>query len=292
MTAVECGIKAFDIHELLCHFIAKRHGFYEDADLDVRVLDTTFIPDAELPTSSYFQVACGAAYLGRRDGFPFKVVLAATDRPLFWLHASPEIERIEDLSGKRIATYPPIAPPHHFNRVALRNHGLDPDRDVTLLLARDDIIRLGLLRDRDVDAAVISSAISPIAVQRLGLNTLTLLGDEVKFVTTGVATTEKIMQDEPELVAALVSVFQKSLTMIHRSPEQVVPIVADVLRESEEVAKETLELLRPCYTAGGSMPMDAAQAAIDVMGNELPSADRVEASDLYDFSLLGEGTAG
>ena len=219
MKTVECGIKAFDVHELLCHFIAKRLGFYEEAGLDVTVIDATFVADDKLPESNYFQVACGAAYLGRRDNFPFKVALAATTKPMFWLHARAGIENIEELKGKRVATYPPVAPPHWFSRALLRKNGLDPDRDLDMRPCRDDIIRFGLLRDGDIDAAVISSAISPVTVQQSGLNTLTLLGDEVTFVSTGIATTEKIMQEQPEMVSALISVFQKSLTTIHESAD-------------------------------------------------------------------------
>ena len=286
MKAVECGIKAFDIHELLCHFIAKRLGFYEEAGLDVTVIDVTFVPDEKLPESNYFQVACGAAYLGRRDGFPFKVALAATTKPMFWLHARIGIEKIEELEGKRVATYPPVAPPHWFSRAAIRKYGLDPDHDLDLRPARDDIIRLGMLRDGDIDAAVISSAISPVTVQQLGLNTLTLLGDELTFVTTGIATTEKIMREQPELVSALISAFQKSLGKIHESADQVIPIIGDILRVSDETAVQTYELIRGCYTRHGRVEIETAQAAVDVIGNELGGGKKLKAQDLYDFSLL------
>ena len=76
MKVIKCGIKAFDIHELLCHFVAKRCGFYAAAGLDVRLVDTTFIPDDKLPAADFFQVACGAAFQSRT--VPFRIFLAAT----------------------------------------------------------------------------------------------------------------------------------------------------------------------------------------------------------------------
>jgi len=234
MTEVECGIKAFDVHELYCHFLAERLGFYADEALAVRVVDVTFTPDERLPRRNYFQVACGAAYLGRREGFPFKVVLAAATRPMFWLHARPEIESIEALRGKRVATYPPVAPPHWFHRVLLRKHGLDPDNDLEFWPCRDDIIRLGLLRGGDVDAALLSSATSPVAVQRLGLRTLALSGDEVRFVTTGVATFESIIETQRGLVEAVVRAHRRGLAAIHEQPDDAVAVLADVLREHPE----------------------------------------------------------
>ncbi len=286
MIEVECGIKAHDVHELYCHFLAERLDYYADEGLRVRVVDVTFTPDERLPQQRYFQVACGAAYLGRREGFPFKVVLAAVTRPMFWLHARAELESIEALRGKRVATYPPVAPPHWFHRVLLRKHGLDPDRDLEFWPCRDDIIRLGLLRGGDIDAALLSSATSPVTVQRLGFRTLALTGDGVRFVTAGVATFESILRDDREIVEAVVRAHRRGLTAIHEQPDEAIAVLADVLREPDDVARETFELLRHCFTADGIAEPGVLTGALAELGEELPDAEPVEPADLYDFSLL------
>jgi ABC-type nitrate/sulfonate/bicarbonate transport system substrate-binding protein len=286
MTAVICGIKAFDVHELLCHFLAKRLGFYDDEGIKVRVVDTTFMPDDRLPRTSYVQVACGAAYLSRREGHPFKVVFAAAERPIFWLYARPDIESIERLGNRRVATYPPVAPPHHFLRLLLRKHGLDPALDVELWACRDDIIRVGLLREGDVDAAMLSSALSPETVERLGFRTLALVGDEVRFVTTGLATTESVLQKQPELIRPIVAAHRRSLETIHSAPSEAIAVLAEVLREPHETAERTFERLRHCYTHAGRVSDSVLEHALEEIGGELTTGDEVRAADLYDFSLL------
>ena len=286
MKIVECGIKAFDIHELLCHFVAERGGFYAAAGLDVRLVDTTFTPDERLPDADYFQVACGAAYFSRT--VPFRIFLAAVTRPMFWLYGSVGTTAVEQLAGKQIATYPPLAPPYWFNRIALRNHGLDPDSDVGLTAARDDAIRLGLLREGAVDAALISSAISPVAIQQLGLNTLTLVGDEIRFVTSGIATTEKIAQEDPDLVQSLVSIYRQSLAVIHEAPAEICSILVDVMGITQEGAEKTYELILPCYTPDGFIEMDTLQAALDTLSAERGTDAPVTAGDVYDFHLCGK----
>lgn len=286
MTQVECGIKAYDVHELLPHLVAKRLGYYAEEGLAVRVVDVTFVRDEDLPSANYFQVACGAAYLGRREGHPFKVVLAATDRPMFWLHARQEIESVEGLAGGRVATYPPVAPPHYFHRVTLENHGLDPDSDLQFLPARDDLIRLAMLRDGDVDAAAISSAISPFTVEALGLRRLAYFGDEVRFVTTGIATSERILAEQPELIASLVRVFRRSLELIHTSPDDVVPIVAAVLRAPEKIAAATYEAVSGTYTRDGHVDRGTLEAALARVETVVGFGTDVAVGELYDFSLL------
>lgn len=283
MKTIECGIKAFDIHELLCHFVARRGGFYASAGLDVRLVDTTFTPDDKLPVADYFQVACGAAAFSQN--VPFKVYLAAVTKPMFWLYGSALTDSVEQLAGKRIATYPPLAPPYWFNRIALRNHGLDPDTDVELKPARDDAIRLGLLRAGAVDAALISSAVSPVTVQRLGLNILSLVGDEIRFVTSGIATTEKIAREEPGLVESLVGAYRQSLAVIHDSPDETHSILADVMGITQDIAQQTYELILPCYTQDGYADMNAVRESLKSLNTEMGKDSAISAEGIYDFKL-------
>ena len=283
MKTIKCGIKAFDIHELLCHFVAQRGGFYTAAGLDVRLVDTTFTPDDRLPGAEYFQVACGAAAFSQNVSF--KVHLAAVTKPMFWLYGSAGTESVEQLAGKCIATYPLLAPPYWFNRITLRNHGLDPDNDVELKPARDDAIRLGLLREGAVDAALVSSAMSPVTAQRLGLNILSLVGGEIRFVTSGIATTKKIALEDPHLVEDLVSVYRKSLSVIHNSPTEIQSILADVMGITQEVAEKTYELVLPCYTQDGYMDMDAVRESLNTLNAEKGHEAPINADELYDFSL-------
>ncbi len=285
MKTVKCGIKAFDIHELLCHFVAQRGGFYAAADLDIKLVDTTFTPDEKLPVADYFQVACGAAAFSR--DIAFRVFLAAVTRPMFWLYGSAGTEKVEQLAGKRIATFPPFAPPYWFNRIALRNHGLDPGTDVELNPARDDAIRLGLLREGAVDAALISSAISPVTLQELGLNVLSLVGDEIRFVTSGIATTVKIAQEDPGLVENLVGAYRQSLAVIHDAPAEIHSILVDVMGISQEVAEKTYELILPCYSQDGNLELETIQASLDTLGAEQGVKTQADARELYGFRLVG-----
>lgn len=286
MIEFECGIKAFDVHELLCHYVAKRLGFYAEEGLDVVVRDRTFTPDGELPQSSYFQVACGAAFLGRRQGAPFTVLLACCDRPMFWLHGAPDVERVEDLRGARVASYAPVAPPYWFNRLVLEAHGLDPDRDVSLEAVRDDHARLGMLLAGEVKAAAASSAISPLDVQRRGLRTLALFGDTVTFVTTGVATHERVVEKQPEEIAAVVRCFRRALDLVHDEPDRVLPVLAELLGEPEPAARAFYDLAYPCFTRDGRVAPDRLQEALDRLQAVLPGDGRVEVAELYDFSLV------
>ena len=156
MDSVRLGFKAFDSHELLPHILAERLGFYREANLKVSLEDTTYRDD-EYFSGRFFTPACGAVLHSALRGYPQKVVLAATDRPMFWI-CSDKVKRIQDLGGATIASFPFSSPPHTFLRIILSQNRIDPDRDVRILPVRDDFARLGLLMRGEVDSIVLSSA--------------------------------------------------------------------------------------------------------------------------------------
>lgn len=276
---VTLGFKAFDAHELLCHFLAERSGYYRDAGLQVELADITFTPDADLP-DKMFQASCGAAFLAGLKSIRQRILFVAVDRPMFWLYARDDID---SLHGGRIATFPPIAPPWHFTRILLARHGLDADTDVTLLPARDDIARLGLLRSGNADAAILSSAISPARVEELGYCRLACLGDAIRIPTTGLACHANTIEQDPELVKALVNAHLRSLQQLHGDPEAAGEILADIF---DIEAPGTTELFMPCFTPDGRMEADAGRAAIDFMAQALELAETPAWEILYDPSFV------
>ncbi len=229
---VACGIRAFDPHELLCHMLAERQGYYSDEQITVRVCDTTFTPDASLPTKSYFQVACGAAGVGRRAGHPWKVVFVGVDRPMFWVHGTSQT-----LAGGRIAGYPPGSPPDGLLREALGA------TEATIVPSASDAMRLGLVRLGAVDAAVLSSAATPPT----DLKCLLFVGADVRAATTGIAVHEHALTTEPGLVAALVRAHSRALADIRAKSDE----VAATLTEVFGLPSERLDELEPCFTRDG-----------------------------------------
>ena len=166
----------------------------------------------------------------------------------------------------------------------LRRHGLDPDTDVELKPARDDAIRLGLLREGAVDAALVSSAFSPVTIQRMGLNTLAMLGDELTVVTSGIAVTEKVARGDPALLEELVSVYRRSLAVIHDSPDVARAILEDAMGLARTDAEKTCELILPCYTRDGYIDPELLQAGLNSLGREQGTDDIIGVDELYDFS--------
>ncbi len=283
MTIVQLGFKAFDAHELLCHFIAEKAGLYQRHRLQIELVDITFAIDTDLP-QHMFQASCGAALSSALQGTPQRVVFVATDRPMFWLYAARDIESLKDLKNKRVATFPATAPPHHLANIILQRAGIDPTQDVALSPARDDVARFGLLKTGDADAAVISSAISPATVEKAGFTELCFFGDAIRMPTTGLAVHATQLKQQAGLVETIVAILKEGLSLLHSDPV----LVADVLQQyfdvPADITDKTAAAYEKLFTHDGQTTPEIAQLAVDSLCKSLQINTPISWQEIYDFS--------
>ncbi len=284
MTTVQLGFKAFDAHELLCHFIAAKAGLYQRHRLQIELVDITFAIDTDLP-QDMFQASCGAALASALQGTPQRVVFVATDRPMFWLYAARDIDSLKDLKNKKVATFPAIAPPHHLANIILQRAGIDPKEDVVLSPARDDVARFGLLKTGDADAAVISSAVSPVAVKKAGFHELCFFGDTLRMPTTGLAVHATQLKQRAGLVGTLVAVLKEALSLLHNDPALVADVLQHYFDVPGDITGETAAMYEKYFTHDGQTTPEIAQLAVDSLRKSLQINTPISWQEIYDFSL-------
>jgi ABC-type nitrate/sulfonate/bicarbonate transport system substrate-binding protein len=282
LTTVQLGFKAFDAHELLCHFLAVEAGLYKRHRLQIQLIDITFTTDTDLPT---FQVSCGAALSSALRGTPLVVVFVATDRPMFWLYASSDIKSLQDLKNRIVATFPAVAPPHHLANIILRRASVDPAEDIVALAVRDDVARFGLLKTGNADAAVISSAISPMTVAQAGFHELCFFGDAIRLPSTGLAVDATQLQQNAGLVETLVTILKESLELLHGDPGLVALVLQQYFDVAGDLADKTAAMYEKYFTHNGRTSPEIAQLAVDSLRRSLQIDTPIRWQEFYDFSL-------
>jgi ABC-type nitrate/sulfonate/bicarbonate transport system substrate-binding protein len=281
MKQIHLAYKAYDIHELLCHAIAESTGLYADAGLAVTLMDTTFVPDAALPETT-FHVACGAALASFLTGHQRKVVFVACDKPMFWLYGREGIDSIKQLNQARVATFPDAAPPSHLLRKLLADEGIAPG----LLPCRDDTSRLALLTSSSVDAAMLSSLHLPHEVEARGPVRLAFIGDLLRLPSTGLAVGNDLFMEHPELVAKMVKIYQQAMKFVYDDSSAVLKsVLVNAFSTPHEGLEEAIQLVRECYNPFGYSYDSLLQTAVDGMAAGMSLASRAS-SDLYEFKFI------
>jgi ABC-type nitrate/sulfonate/bicarbonate transport system substrate-binding protein len=235
--------------------------------------------------------SCATTGLGRAvlsrltDGFEWTVLSMNTDRPLFWFLGNASVTSMADLRGRRLAVHAANTPPGCFARIVLRQHGLDPDRDVQCVARHPGDYQMDLrhLRDGSIDAAYVGSTLGPEQVaEEEGFHVLAWVGDHFQIPTVGIAVDATHNPIDSPAVQALVRANQRALRTIAEKPALAVDYVASFLnRLTRDEAQQHYErYIGPYFTADGQADLDIAQQAIDAVAAELRVAS-VAAEAIY-----------
>lgn len=123
-----------------------------------------------------FAAAAGnAAVDANLAGSDIVMVGALAKVPAFYIMALPEIKRIEDLRGKPVGITRFGSSTDFTMRYLLRKHGLNPDRDVTMIQAGDLFAAAAMLKARAIVAAPFSSPTN-LRAEDAGARTLMNMG--------------------------------------------------------------------------------------------------------------------
>jgi ABC-type nitrate/sulfonate/bicarbonate transport system substrate-binding protein len=129
MHTIDLAYVGRGIHEELVAYVADQEGYFEDEGVHVALRDGTRWDITRVRSCA--TIGLGRAVLSRlTDGFEWTVLSMNTDRPLFWFLGNASVTSMADLRGRRLAVHAANTPPGCFARIVLRQHGLDPDRDV------------------------------------------------------------------------------------------------------------------------------------------------------------------
>jgi ABC-type nitrate/sulfonate/bicarbonate transport system substrate-binding protein len=170
----------------------------------------------------------------------------------------------------------------------LRQHGLDPDADVTCVPRDPGDYQMDLrrLRAGSVDAAYVGSTLSPEQVAKEeGFHVLAWVGDHFQIPTVGVAVDPTHVPLDSPALQALVRANQRALRTLAEQPKLAVDYVAGFLnRVAPDEAKQYYErYVGPYFSADGHVDLDVARRAIAAVAAELGVAE-VDAENVY-----GEG---
>jgi ABC-type nitrate/sulfonate/bicarbonate transport system substrate-binding protein len=192
------------LHEELVAHIADQEGYFEDEGVHVAIRDGVSWPAERLRRGAV--IGLGRTLVSRlKDGIGWTAVSFSTDHPLFWFIGNADVKSMADLRGRRLAVHGPSDPPGTFARIVLRQHDLDPDRDVDCLVRHPGDYQMDLrrLRDGSIDAAYVGSTLSPEQVaEEEGFHVLAWVGDHFQIPTVGIVVDPvHIPLDSPALQA-------------------------------------------------------------------------------------------
>jgi ABC-type nitrate/sulfonate/bicarbonate transport system substrate-binding protein len=283
MHTIDLAYVGRGIHEELIAYVADQEGYFEDEGVHVAVRDGISWDTERLRSCA--TIGLGRAVLSRlTDGIEWTVLSVNTHRPLFWFLGGAGVSSMADLRGRRLAVHAAHTAPGCFARIVLRQHGLDPDRDLECVARSPGDYQMDLrkLRDKSIDAAYVGSTLGPEQVaEEEGFHVLAWVGDHFQIPTVGVAVDASRLQIDSPAVQAVVRANQRALQTIAERPDLAVDYMASFLGRltRDEVHRLHEHYIGPYFTSDGRVDLNIAQRAVDAVATELgvasTSADRI-----------------
>jgi len=206
--------------------VAEVKGFFRDQGLENQ---TIVIPGstaiAALVSGNVdYSGAGGSGMRAALRGAPIKAVMFQTEKVTWYLLAAPDIQKISDLKGKRIAVGTIGDTQDTLITMLVEREGLS-GRTITRIAmpSRNTTSTILSLKSGAFSAAVVNADESLLG-EKEGLRTLAFVGDLFPYPFQGFVATDKAIAERPNDIKRWLRAMARALMLIRDNPEEAADI--------------------------------------------------------------------
>ena len=269
--------------------IALQKGYFNDEGLDLRKVQMQPAIGVKALISGdidYF-LAWGSTLRAAATGVPLKVVLGLAARPLHILIARPEIKSAKDLRGKTIGVDSFAGTVDYLSRTAVRHYGMEPDRDVKIIVTGESPTRLAALKAGSIDATPIDVAFA-IKAEEEGLSRLLYLGDVIELPISGIGTTDEKIAKNREQVKKVIRASIRGTRFMKQNRAETLRMLTEYLHITPGQAAKTYDASISAFTDDGFVSDKGVGLDISLVRERLKITKEIPISQVADWSLLRE----
>jgi NitT/TauT family transport system substrate-binding protein len=275
----------------LALYTALHRGFFKDEGIDLEIvfmpanLASTAVQAGDVDYNGAVTGTIGAAVRGQ----PMKVLLFTVSKPLLFLMSKKEIKDLKQLKGKKIAGSSPGGSATLLANQALKQIGLEPGKDVSVLqMSGNAASRFAVLESGVVDASLLSVPENIVALEK-GYHELLFLGDVIEFPQNGFGTSDRKLRENPDEVYRMVRATLRGLQFVWDKNNQ--EAVTSVLMKQWKVndrkmAAEMSRQVSRVLTKDASVKPESVQVLIDLARDSAKVTKPVSVLEVVDYSFL------
>src|SRR5262245_51109588 len=268
-------------------YVAQERGFFRDEGFDVNliVMGAPVANLALIGQNVEFSSVPTAALSAMLRGAPLRVIFNAFYRPLVWLYSKNEIRSIKALKGKRVGVAGIGSGPDHLLRELLRENGMDPTRDVTILGLGVQSNLYTALSTGNIDASVFVIPWNFTAGDAGFFELVSFTNhDTVQFQGSTVVRDE-LTRTDPQVVEKFVRATFKGLLYSRANRSGTSAILARNLKVDERTAAKIYDIGKSAMTVDGSVNEPTQKKALDFVARIQGLKDSGPVEKFFDFSL-------
>ena len=269
-------------------FVAQELGFFREEGLDAQLVQVraTAAIAAIVSGEVHALGSIGSAIRAIPRGAPIKVLAVSLRRPIFWLVSRPELKTFNDLKGKVMGTTTLGGSQHTAGIRMLRRGGLNPDKDVTVVLGGDVPAQLQGMINGSIQVGIFSPPTVIVARDKYKMNILASAMEEFTSIQNGLGVLEKNVKDP--LMKRILRSRARGNRYFHQNERGTAEVLAKYLAVDLSTALETYRISRSAFTTDG-IPAEAElteylKEDAQILGLSAP----VPTAKVFDFTLQRE----
>jgi len=276
-------------------YLAQELGYFEEEGLTPEFITYKDGPLAQMGLlngdAQFCIIGFEPVLMAFDKGQKSKAILTTLNSQPYTLVSRPAIKQIADLKGKVVFGGMPGSAPYYFVKTALRNAGLNPDKDVTFA-SLEYGAELVAMSKGDLDAGYVRATRFK-QIEEVGGNVLVdatdpaqhkgIYGSE-RYEAMIVQVTDKFIKEHPELVQGFANAVYRAIEwQDSHSDEEIAEKIAPMF-PGRNLDAGIIKVLRRCLSGTGQFSEEGYRAVVDfcmtngVIKNDIPMAAIIDQS--------------
>jgi NitT/TauT family transport system substrate-binding protein len=247
-------------------YYARDRKFFEAEGFDVKmiIIKTEATLPALVAGDLDYSTLSTSAIEAALNGMPLRVIAVTNKHPLLGLVVRKGINTVADLRGRKLSVSSFGGATYGAAVYLLKNHGLRPKEDITILAGGNNSIRIAALRQEAVDAALLSSP-EDIKAAGEGLRILLDVGSDYRLPWGGIsATPQKIQRSGAEMEKFVRAVLRAAGAITEpQNKNDVTSWLGKFFKLDGKMSDEFYRRLVPSLNPSGIVERDKIKLVID-----------------------------
>src|SRR6516165_5624208 len=272
-------------------FIAQEKGFFREEGVEAQLnqVRADAAIAAVLTGELFAYDSVGTSVRAFQKNAPIKILAVNLQSPLFWLVTRPELKSFSELKGKVMGTTSFGGVQHLAGLRMLRRGGLNPEEDITVILAGDPATQLQAIVNGAIQIAVLSPPSVILARDKFKLNVLANALDEFpSFFQSGLAVADKSVSSQKDLVKRVLRARAKANRFFFEMESAASEVIAKFLKVDLPVERESYRISRNAFTSNGVVSPRQIEEFLKIDAEIAKIPDPLRAIPAFDFSLQHE----
>ena len=289
---VRLAYSAFSI-SFLNLFVARDAGLFKKYGVEPELVQMAGpLPVAALASGEIdYLTGYTTGIIATGQGAPLKGILIALRKPPFYLVAESNIQRINDLSGKRIGVDRIGSLQHLVVRLLMRTKGADPEKAIFTQTGSVSNT-VGSLGQGAVSAAVLSGPHNVIMAQK-GFRQLGAADElPMQFPTSGLVVNESRLKSDAARIKNVIRVMLEAAAFCRKERGWVINYIRDKWAVEQKIAETVYDQWLGILTPDGKIAIKDMQEYFDLAYAQKQIAAPINVGAVTDYTLIDQVLAG